>query len=125
MKPKAPILSLYFILLCLASPKPPLAHGTEPSGLDDSLYSPSSIERAHLLESQFPPEEQTILVKGTVTSNGSGETIPGVNIIIKGTSIGTITDVYGTYEIDVPEDAVLISPRLGTLLLRCPSTVAP
>lgn len=118
MKPKAPILSLYFILLCLASPKPPLAHGTEPSGLDDSLYFPSSIERAHLLESQFPPEEQTILVKGTVTSNGSGETIPGVNIIIKGTSIGTITDVYGTYEIDVPEDAVLIFSSIGYATLE-------
>lgn len=41
-------------------------------------------------------------VKGKV-SDDSGETIPGVNVLVKGTSVGTITDIDGSYVINVPE----------------------
>ena len=38
-------------------------------------------------------QERTI--KGTVTSAEDGSLLPGVNVIVKGTSIGTITDARG------------------------------
>lgn len=38
-------------------------------------------------------------VKGTVTDSESGETIVGANIVIEGSSTGTITDLDGKYEI--------------------------
>jgi len=41
-------------------------------------------------------------VSGTVISDASGETVPGVNVILKGTTIGTVTDIDGSYTINVP-----------------------
>ncbi len=37
-------------------------------------------------------------VTGVVTDE-SGETLPGVNVVIKGTTVGTITDIDGKYSI--------------------------
>jgi TonB family protein len=41
------------------------------------------------------------LIRGKVTSNGEG--LPGINILVKGTSIGTVTNAEGEYMIAVPE----------------------
>lgn len=41
-------------------------------------------------------------ITGTVTDAANGETLIGVNIIIKGTSQGVVTDFDGNYSIDVP-----------------------
>jgi len=50
---------------------------------------------------------QGIVVTGTVTDE-SGVTVPGTSVMLKGTSIGTITDVDGKYTITAPNtDAVL------------------
>ena len=43
---------------------------------------------------------QQNIVKGKVTDQ-SGETLPGVNVVIKGTSIGVITDLNGVYSLEV------------------------
>ncbi len=40
-------------------------------------------------------------VTGTVTDE-EGEALPGVNVVIKGTTTGTITDVDGKYKLDIP-----------------------
>ncbi|MBN2215669.1 MAG: TonB-dependent receptor [Bacteroidales bacterium] len=56
-----------------------------------------------------------IEIAGKVTTV-SGEPVPGVNIIIKGTETGTITDIDGNYSIsDVPADAVLVFSFIGML----------
>ncbi|MFH5834041.1 SusC/RagA family TonB-linked outer membrane protein [Halalkalibaculum sp. DA384] len=47
-------------------------------------------------------EEAAFLVSGLVTEAGSGEVLPGVNVVIKGTSTGTATNNEGRYEIDAP-----------------------
>jgi TonB-linked SusC/RagA family outer membrane protein len=43
-----------------------------------------------------------IEVKGTVTDAADGTPLPGVSIIVKGTILGTITDVDGKYLLSVP-----------------------
>lgn len=48
-------------------------------------------------------QERTIT--GTVNSAEDGLSLPGVNVLVKGTSIGTITDANGKYSIIVPSDA--------------------
>nr|WP_321451782.1 SusC/RagA family TonB-linked outer membrane protein [uncultured Carboxylicivirga sp.] len=48
---------------------------------------------------------QTTTITGTVTDSESGEPIPGVSVVVRGTTIGTITRVDGTYSLSVPEDA--------------------
>jgi len=41
-------------------------------------------------------------VSGTVSDIESGETLPGVNVSVKGTTTGTATDAEGTYSLAVP-----------------------
>ena len=43
-------------------------------------------------------------ISGTV-SDENGDPVPGVNVIVKGTSSGTVTDVSGEYRLNVPETA--------------------
>ncbi len=53
-------------------------------------------------------------VSGTVTDAVTGEPLPGVNIVIKGTDIGTITDVNGSFSLDaLDSNAVLVFSFLG------------
>lgn len=47
--------------------------------------------------------QQTI--SGTVTSGLDGEGLPGVSIVVKGTTIGTTTNVEGEYQLQIPADA--------------------
>ena len=49
---------------------------------------------------------QNVNITGTVSDN-TGQSLPGVNIIIEGTTTGTITDIDGNYSIEAPADAVL------------------
>jgi TonB-dependent starch-binding outer membrane protein SusC len=47
-------------------------------------------------------------------SDDTGEVIPGVNIIVEGTSLGTATDAEGKYSISVPDaESVLIYSFIG------------
>ncbi|WP_240643166.1 SusC/RagA family TonB-linked outer membrane protein [Sinomicrobium pectinilyticum] len=52
-------------------------------------------------------------VTGVVTDADDGIPLPGVNIVIKGTSIGVSTDFDGNYTIDVPDNAVLVFSNIG------------
>jgi len=57
--------------------------------------------------------QQQFTVNGTVI-DASGEAIPGVSVIVKGTSVGTATGADGKYSISVQgNDAVLIFSFLG------------
>ncbi|MFZ0491284.1 MAG: carboxypeptidase-like regulatory domain-containing protein, partial [Salegentibacter sp.] len=44
---------------------------------------------------------QEITVTGKVTSAKDGMTLPGVNVIVKGTSNGAVTDMDGQYSLEV------------------------
>lgn len=58
--------------------------------------------------------QQTIQVSGKVVSSLDQSAIPGVNILIKGTSNGTVTDAEGKYTIQVPGDeSVLVFSSIG------------
>jgi len=53
-------------------------------------------------------------VSGNVTSAEDGTTMPGVNVVLKGTTNGTITDVDGNYKLSVPsEGGVLLFSFVG------------
>src|SRR5690606_17219081 len=66
---------------------------------------------------KIPP----IAVSGTVTSEASGETLPGVTIVIKGSSTGTTTDLDGKYVIDVPNsNDILVFSSIGYLTQEIP-----
>lgn len=59
-------------------------------------------------------EVQQIVITGKVTDSSTGEAMPGVNIVVKGTSYGAMTDGNGNYSITVPErDATLVFTFIG------------
>ena len=45
---------------------------------------------------------QERVVSGKVTSTEDGSTLPGVNVVLKGTSNGSVTDADGNYKLTVP-----------------------
>src|SRR5688572_29301633 len=53
---------------------------------------------------------QERVVSGKVTSAEDGSVLPGVNVVLKGTTNGTVTDADGNYKLNVPASG-------GTLVL--------
>src|SRR5690625_1191837 len=70
-----------------------------------SICHPADASTPHTADAN----QQT--VTGTVVDAASGEVLPGVNILIKGTTIGTSSDANGSFELEVP------SPKSDTLVL--------
>ena len=61
-----------------------------------------------------------VVIKGKVTSE-NGESIPGVNVLVKGTAIGTVTDVNGDYVLRAPDNATtLIFSSIGFITTEVP-----
>lgn len=57
---------------------------------------------------------QTRTVTGKVTGQEDGGALPGVNVLVKGTTSGAITDASGSYSISIPgNDATLIFSFIG------------
>lgn len=58
--------------------------------------------------------QQSISVSGKVTSSTDKGGLPGVTVVVQGTSIGVITDIGGNYSIDVPgESSTLVFSYIG------------
>lgn len=51
----------------------------------------------------FSAWAQERTVSGKVTSSEDGSAIPGVNVLLKGTAAGSVTDAAGEYSLSVPE----------------------
>ncbi|MEZ5069853.1 MAG: SusC/RagA family TonB-linked outer membrane protein [Bacteroidales bacterium] len=64
---------------------------------------------------------QSRMITGTVTDAADGSPLPGVSVAVSGTSLGTITDIEGHYELDVPENAqALVFSFVGMLTQELP-----
>jgi TonB-linked SusC/RagA family outer membrane protein len=60
------------------------------------------------------PQQEAKEITGTVTDRKDGTPLPGVNVIIKGTTIGTVTDIDGKYAINATsEEQVLVFSLVG------------
>ena len=55
---------------------------------------------------------QDVAVHGRVVDN-AGQPLPGVNIVVDGTTIGTVTDMDGNYTISAPRGASLVYTFIG------------
>ncbi|MFO7853476.1 MAG: TonB-dependent receptor [Bacteroidota bacterium] len=75
------------------------------------LLSPKYIsERVNITRDRQPQE---LVVTGKVTDE-DGNPLPGVNIIVKGTTTGVVTDADGNYSIEVDDtDAILVFSFIG------------
>lgn len=57
--------------------------------------------------------QETKTVEGAVTSSSDKAPIPGANVIIKGTTVGAVTDFDGKYVINASSEDVLVFSYLG------------
>ena len=71
------------------------------------------------LNAEAETQQQPKVVTGTVTDK-NGETIIGANIVLKGTTVGTITDFDGKFSLDVPNNAVLLITYIGYNEVKIP-----
>jgi len=58
--------------------------------------------------------QQQINVTGTVTEGTTGDPAIGVSVLVKGTALGTVTDIDGKYSLsNVPNNATLVFSYIG------------
>ena len=63
---------------------------------------------------------QNITVTGQVKDSSTGEGIPFASLQVKGTMVGTSTDLDGFYSISAPTDGVLIFSSIGYVNVEAP-----
>src|SRR5690554_3867795 len=56
---------------------------------------------------------QAQTVSGKVVSAEDGAGLPGVNVVLQGTTIGTVTDIDGNYTLDAPSNGTLVFSFIG------------
>src|SRR5690554_3572456 len=65
-------------------------------------------------EKSKPDVQDAVTVSGTISSQENGELLPGVNILVKGTTTGTVSDMDGAYSLTVQdENATLVFSFIG------------
>lgn len=53
-------------------------------------------------------QAQGVQITGNVTSAEDGSALPGVSVVVKGTTVGTVTDFNGDYVLTVPDNATTL-----------------
>jgi len=82
--------------------------------IDNSIFiSNKKITGVQIEESFTEPKQQT--VSGTVMSTTDNEPLPGVSILVKGTSTGTTTNLEGKFSINALPEDILIFSYIGYL----------
>ena len=74
---------------------------------DGKIYLFKAAERTTALANQ-----QKKIITGTVVDS-NGEAVIGANVLVKGTTNGTITDIDGKFSLEVPEGAMLLVSYIG------------
>ena len=71
---------------------------------------------------QMPDEiKQAKTIRGIVTEQGTNEPLPGTSVYVKGTTIGTTSDVDGKYQLNVPsEESILVFSFIGKKTVEHP-----
>ncbi len=63
--------------------------------------------------SVLPIFGQKVPISGVVKSIQDGSGIPGVNVVVKGSTYGTITDINGSYQLEVDKGVTLVFSFIG------------
>ena len=108
--------NVYVVMMPGEAPSDPAAKRSNDVTAETSLSSASVDFKSDFSARKFLVSDiaRTALgISGRVT-NETGETLVGASVILKGTSIGTTTDVSGNYNFDVPNgDGILVFSYIG------------
>lgn len=87
---------------------------TLPAPVVTSLLGHDTTNVVHV--EALPPVAAAVpshVVSGTVTTSEDKLPLPGVTVVIKGTTLGTTTDINGRYSLDVADTATLLFSFVG------------
>lgn len=62
-----------------------------------------------------PGDTSAVVIRGRIIDNEDREPMIGATVLLKGTKLGTCTDIDGNFAIRVPRDGILIIKYLGCL----------
>ncbi|NDV54824.1 hypothetical protein D0T51_03625 [Parabacteroides sp. 52] len=65
------------------------------------------------LTTVFSLSAQNIQIKGVVVSSADNEPLLGVNVVVKGTTNGTMTDLDGQFTLSAPDQSILTISYIG------------
>lgn len=83
--------------------------------INENIYVSMKEKSGSDVEEEFTSIFQEREVIGKVTSSEDNSGLPGVNVMVKGSATGTITDVEGSYKLNVPEGGLLVFSYVGYL----------
>lgn len=79
-----------------------------------TLLSFKIVEEKLIVVSNQESKQSSLVIKGRIVSSSDNQPLPGVNIVIKGTTNGQVCDFDGNYTIEVPDaDATLVYSYIG------------
>src|SRR5690349_21622255 len=105
-------MSLLFSPAWCSTPSAPLASAKVTYAGSSAVQHKAATSTSNPLQGKFTVQ-QSRDITGTVTE-ASGSGLPGVSVVIEGTSLGTVTDADGKFSINVPSDeSVLIFSFIG------------
>lgn len=61
----------------------------------------------------FTLAAQVVRITGVVTSSDDGLPLPGVSVVVKGTTLGVSTNFDGSYELEAPQNSKLVYSFIG------------
>ena len=85
------------------------------------MATPALAISADAVSAQPAAAQQTAKIKGTILDQ-NGEPIIGANVLVKGTTNGTITDFDGNYELDAPVGSTLVVSFIGYKTIEVKAT---
>ena len=87
------------------------SNNSEPdAALGTSIADPATMKKEVVIAYMHPVD---IVVSGVLTDEADNP-LPGVNVLVKGTTIGTTTDAQGRYSLNVPdENSILVISFIG------------
>ena len=88
--------------------------------LEGTDWGYEEVEGVYVVK-QLPPMAQAVPVKGKVVDE-NGEPLPGVSVVLKGTTTGVATDINGEFTLLIPnpEGAVLVFSFVGMKTVELP-----
>ena len=125
--------------ICKGNPNPPIKHKTKlgrvmkltsiplfvfTTGVYASVHSPNMRIKSDIMIIEKPsivstPQQNTRQITGTVI-DATGMPIIGANVMVKGTTNGTITDIDGKFTLEVAKDAILQVSYIGYMNQEIP-----
>ena len=110
--------------LILKDEAPEKVYGNKINMLEPSLkqgQAYASLERISTYNFSYVMDVMDQTISGKVTDAKNGEGLPGVNVLAKGTTMGTVTDVEGNYRLSVDDNVTtLVFSSIGYTSLEAP-----